>query len=293
MKYALISSIHDLDLVEQFNYHLLLAWAFDNEVYRTYYKNLIADRPDDFFILDNGANEKKPVVGKDLVNLALDLSVSEVQAPDIQLQADQTIKMAKVFLKFDYPALKEHKIGVMGIPQGKDYKSFKKCWDWMLECPEITTIGLGYRNVLPAVEDDLTECVTHDWKDMGVWDASELIDFVEPQTFKYAMSRLFFLKRKVNLIDLTIHKKRLHLLGLWQPVELKYYNSVFSPEELKLIRGCDSAAPIQAAQVYVSFDEQLGVKRKPKEYLDMFSPLGRGQRIIADRNIGAIREWIK
>lgn len=291
MRYALISSIYDLDLVDQFNYHLLLAWAFENEVYRTYYKDRQRRTPDDFFILDNGANEKKMVENETLLELALDLGVNEVQSPDVYQRCTETISKTKTFLQ--NPILKEHKIGVMGIPQGRDYKSFKKCWDWMLENPDISTIGLGYRNVLPAVEDDLAECVIHDWKDMGVWDASELIDFVEPQTFKYTMSRLFFLKRKVNLIDLTIHKKRLHLLGLWQPVELKYYKSIFSPEELKLIRGCDSAAPIQAAQVYVPFDPELGVKNKPKEYLDMFTPLGKGQRTIAEKNIEAIVEWIK
>lgn len=293
MRYALISSLYDLDLVEEFNYHLLLAWAFGNETYRKFYKDLIARRPDDFFILDNGANEKKAIMNSDLVKLALDLNINEIQAPDFYQSSTMTITETKKFLKNDFPQLGDRKVQVMGIPQGKDYKSFRKCWDWMVDNPDITTIGLGYRNVLPSVAADLSEIVTHEWKDMGIFDASELLNFVEPETFKYAMSRIFFLKRKVNLIDLTLHKKRLHLLGLWQPVELKYYKSVFSPEELKIIRGCDSASPVQAAQMYVRFDGQLGLRNKPREYLDMFAPLGKKQREIAEMNIFELKGWLQ
>lgn len=294
MKYALISSIYDLDLVEEFDYHLLLAWACKNDIYKKFYQNLrCRSSAKDFIIMDNGANEKKTIIGDELIKIAMDLNSNEVQAPDFHLLGDKTVKMAKVFLSFDYPKLKEYNTAIMGIPQGRDFEDFKACWDWMLSESKINTIGLGYRNVLPSIKEEISHMSTSDWEDLGIKNVVGLQDFAEAETFKYTLSRLYFLRRKVNILDLAKAGKQIHLLGLWNPAELQYYKTVFTPEEQTVIRGCDSAAPIQAAQAYVEFDPEFGVRYKPKEYLDMFAPLGKKQREIAEKNIIMVKKWIK
>lgn len=290
MKFCLIAPIYDLDLTEQFEMHLLLSWMCENEVYRTFYQNLYKRRKRDkiFIILDNGANEKM-YANENYLDNAAALNAKEVQAPDVQFDYRATMDLTKQFLKNSYTQCKDHDMQIMGIPQGTKYKDFKASWDWMAQNSKIATLGLGYRNVMAAVQDEICEWSDADWMDLGIYDVPLMKTACEPQTFKYMMSRLYFLKRKINLLEL---EKEIHLLGLWNPAELKYYHRVFSNEERAKIRSCDSGAPFQAAQVYVEFDTGLGVGSKPREYLDLKAPLGKVQRQLAERNLDTLKSWL-
>lgn len=289
MEYSLISSANDLDLCTNQRYHMVLAWACTHEGYKSFYKNLSSENYRARIILDNGANEGKLVEGPDYVALAHKLSAYEIIAPDVYQDCDATIQKTMDFLNAYTQELKDIKI--MAVPQGRTPAEYLKCWKTFLEDKRISTLGLGYRNILNCVKGDMLKVTDKQWENLLGYHYFDIKRDLPESDFLMTLSRLFFLTR-INIKEVLIkYEKEIHLLGLWNPVELVLINKAFAKEELDVIRSCDSASPVQAAQSYVKFNGYYGLKTKPQAMLDMFMTLGSEQRRIAERNLHMLRIW--
>ncbi len=298
MNFAPILPIHDLDLSYPYHFHMLLAWAADNETYSTFYKNRKKNNSGLYYILDNGANEDKVISGKQYIDIAYELEVSEIIAPDVYQDYNQTLEKTYSFIENDYPELEKKGVNLMAVLQGKTFKELLEGFEIYLKNPKIDIIGIGYRNIVTAmlekscIDGGMTKMTSHEWEGLGIREYKRLAKWCTAETLNYTLSRIYFLRKLVDLVNVHNHFKKIHLLGLFNPYELLLFRQAFSMEEFDdIIRACDSAAPVQAAQVYVEFD-MYGVKTKPKKYLDMFSPLGKKQREIAEKNLQKINNWI-
>lgn len=292
MKYAPIAPLFDLDLAGDFEYSMILAWMANNEIYSTYYKNKHARTitGKDYHILDNGANENKMIDGKEYIKIAQNLQVDEIIAPDVYHDANSTLEKTRNFIRNDYPILEERNVSLMAVPQGENLKDLLWTFDEFLANPRINVIGIGYRNILSAVLKDLEKMTDQDWIELGFLEPEWLKTKIPIETFNYTLSRLYFMKKYNIIEDVRKSGKKIHCLGLYNPVEISLYSSFFNSYELETLRSYDSAIPFQAAQVYMPF-KSYGVKTKPRKYLDMFAPLGKGQREIAEFNIEKLVRW--
>lgn len=294
ISYALISPVNDLDLCQEYDYHMALAWACKNNGYKNFYKE--CSKQGDFVILDNGANEGNLIKGQEYIDIANHIRPSEIIAPDVFLDCDATIKETNSFLKNDLQKLDRDLIGinVMAVPQGKTDEDYRACWDYFATKQGIDTIGLGYRCVYTAFEKQMKRHSIEFWEhpdDMNIPNAKYLYNHMDKECFYYMVSRLYFLKHKQDIG--TWKNKKVHLLGLTNPIELSFFKASLSKLEYNAIRSCDSASPIQAAQSYINFHKFYGLYEKPQPMLNMFDTLGAGQRQIAEGNINLINKWIR
>ncbi len=288
INYALIAPVNDLDLCQGYEYHMVLAWACNNTGYKNFYRECA--KQGDFVILDNGANEGKLIRGREYIDIAKYIKPAEIIAPDVFLDCDATIKETNSFLENDLPLI-DHEVDVMAVPQGKTKEDYNACWDYFATKEEIDTIGLGYRCAYGAFAEEMKAHPIEYWEnpdDMNIPNAKALYRKMDSECFYHMVSRLYFLKRT----DINTLKKKIHLLGLTNPLELSFFEQCLSSEEFEKIRSCDSAAPIQAAQSYIWFNSETGLYKKPQAMLNMFDTLGTGQRQIAEGNINLINKWL-
>jgi len=292
MNIVIISPINDLNISENINdQFMVLAWLLQEEPsYLKYFKKLKKKHPNVFVTLDNGLNENRLVKGQELIDLALDINADEIITPDVYMDGPNTITETSIFLDNHLDVLKN--LNVMSVPQGHDRASFLSCFENFLEDKRINTLGIGYRNLYKALQPEMEKMSNEEWTNFGIPNVKKLRSIIKESTFYYTVSRLYFIRKYVSFIQLREHNKNIHLLGLWNPYELSLYKTIFSEDELKYIRSCDSAAPNQAAQVGVKFDSSYGVLDKPIAYLDFKSKMTDDQIKMSLENIEQMRSWI-
>ena len=295
MDLAVISPVHDLDLSDELSHlYLILSWLCkEDPQYKNHWKTIKNQYKDSYIILDNGANEGKLSEDLDLLKLALDINVDEIVLPDEYLNTKQTINKTKSFLSNYYSKHISGMFNTMAVLQGEEIHDFLSCYKTFLTDSRINILGVGYRNLVEPFKNDIHNIGDNEWRLLGVDNIEYLSEMVSEETFYYTLSRVYFLRRIINFDDLKKYKKKIHLLGIWNPIELSLYNKMFTEEELSFIRGCDSAAPCQAAQAGVEFNPKYGVKDKPKAYLDFEKQMTPEKKQLAKKNIDVIREWVK
>lgn len=297
MNVALIAPINNLDLSAWFSdYHMVLAWlCLQEDKYRLHYKKLREVSQDAYIILDNGANEKKLIGGLTLMDLAKSIGASEVIAPDVYLNGPETFKQSSEFLNLFWGDCHNNGIKVMVVPQGRDRKDLLDCYVAFLVDHRTDVLGIGYRNLYEAFKGEMETLTPSDWEVQCRVPAHiihTLKTNLTDETFYYTLSRIYFIKKYVNMLRLSFLGKKLHLLGCYNPFEISLYKMCFTKEELQLIRSIDTAAPFQAAQMGVHYNENFGVVNKPKAYLDFTIPLTDDGVNLSIENIKMMEKWL-
>lgn len=293
IKQAIIPPIHDLDLADSLsNLYLVLSWlCLQDEGYRNHWIDLKKNK-DCYIILDNGANEGKLSNDDELIKLACDMGINEVVTPDVYLDWYGTVDKTKNFLIKYHDTLKKNNINTMSVLQGKTEEEFNSCFDAFVSDNRVNILGVGYRNLMLPFRNKMEAMTDDDWIKIGVSEIKHLRDVLEPDTFYYTLSRLYFLTMVVDYNKLGLYNKKIHLLGLMNPYELSILTRCLSEKEMSFIRGCDSAAPVQAAQANVIFDVSFGVVKKPKALLDFEKKLENDEKALAIKNIEIMKGWL-
>lgn len=288
MKQAIISPVYDLDLSDSLSHtYLILSWLCKKDPqYKSYWNNIKRKYNDAYVILDNGANEGQLSSDRDILSLALEMNVNEIVAPDEYLNADFTIEKTKKFLDDYYEDYIKGRLNIQAVIQGRTKEDFLKCYNYYLNEPRINIIGIGYRNLYEPFIDEMK-----DWFNRSGDFVTLKNKPIEEKTFYYTISRFYFINQYIETVDILNNDKQIHMLGLTNPYELHIIKQL-PKEKFELIRSCDSAAPIQAAQANVLFDKNYGVKSKPKAMLDFEERLSSEQRMLAQQNIQIMKEWI-
>jgi hypothetical protein len=135
-----------LEKVEPYlDIHFVIAsYLLKDKVYKDYYKERVNKSTTPVF-LDNGMyEENKPIEGEQLLDLALELDVSTVMAPDQHPFFKETLKLSDSFLtlcvKKNFPL---HRVCL--IPQGETVEEVVKCWASMQYWGAFP-IGLSFLN---------------------------------------------------------------------------------------------------------------------------------------------------
>jgi hypothetical protein len=205
--------------------------------YREFIFNLIDEEPDRWITLDNSAAERALVTEDVLIQVCHELVPSEVIAPDVLFDKDETIKNA---LSFKIRMEKEGLLDVIDIffcPQGKTKEDWLECYKWGLEQDWIQTIGFS-KIAIP-------QAFLSDWKDdQGIKEARHM-------AYDYLKERNMLLKP-------------IHCLGQGDPTEFAYYDH-------PAMRSTDSVFPVLAAAHNQDFNVNHTTRiPTPHNYLETF-----------------------
>ena len=136
MKVAHIVPFENRNVGEQINdMHLLLYhWAKQNSDYLEFYKHSKV-----YKILDNSFYElRKQIDYHDLIEVAKDMQIQEIVAPDIMYDFQKTKEMCEDFFKYVPGGMK-----VQAVVCGSSYKEIVKCFNWMNENDNIHVIAFS------------------------------------------------------------------------------------------------------------------------------------------------------
>lgn len=214
MDFYVISPLSNLEPMRLGDRIFVLAhlWV-QSEEYREFIYSLIDEDIDRWITLDNSAAERALVTEDVLIQVCHELLPSEVIAPDVLFNKDETIKNA---IAFKDRMEKEGLLEVTDIffcPQGKTKEDWLEAYEWGLKQDWIQTIGFSKIAVPQAFLSD--------WKDdQGIKEARHM-------AYDYLKERNLLLKP-------------IHCLGQGDPTEFAYYDH-------PAMRSTDSVFPVLAA----------------------------------------------
>lgn len=214
MDFYVISPLSNLEPMRLGDRIFVLAhlWV-QSEEYREFIYSLIDEDIDRWITLDNSAAERALVTEDVLIQVCHELLPSEVIAPDVLFNKDETIKNA---IAFKDRMEKEGLLEVTDIffcPQGKTKEDWLEAYEWGLKQDWIQTIGFSKIAVPQAFLSD--------WKDdQGIKEARHM-------AYDY-------------LLEKNLLLKPIHCLGQGDPTEFAYYNH-------PAMRSTDSVFPVLAA----------------------------------------------
>lgn len=295
MKLALITPIAHLEETSNVSdFHMVLSHLLKNDKYLNFYEKLKNKNPNTFILCDNSANEGYMIKGQELISLAHAINADEIIAPDKYHDKYTTLQETNTFLNEYYQSHIKGHFSVMAVPQGKTIEEYYSCFEAFANDPHINTIGIGYRTLIPAIGDELFLLSKEQLeKEFKLKQPEILLNKLEDNCYNFTMSRIYFLKKYINFNMLKKNNKKIHLLGLYNPYELKIINKALTKNQLQYIRSCDSAAPWQAAQTNIIFNKDYGVTTKPKAFLDFNAVSDENQIKIMKANWGMLKEWAK
>lgn len=290
MKLAVITPIPHLEESYKYsNIYMVLGHLLKNPVYRDFYNNLRTNDPNSYVLCDNSANEGYMLKGQELLDLATSVKANEIIAPDKYHDAETTMNETFNFLNEFYEKDIAGNFNVMAVPQGNTIEEYLKCYEAFVSDKRINVLGIGYRNLIPALMQQIFDMT--DEMLLAIPNIEELTMNLEDNCYNYTLSRLYFFQNYVKFKTLARNNKVIHLLGLYNPYELKLLNQCLKPSQLKHIRSCDSAAPWQAAQAGVSFNENYGTMTKVRKFLDFDMICDKWQKAAYEHNIKLLRKW--
>jgi len=205
--------------------------------YREFIFNLIDEEPDRWITLDNSAAERALVTEDVLIQVCHELVPSEVIAPDVLFDKDETIKNA---LSFKIRMEKEGLLDVIDIffcPQGKTKEDWLEAYEWGINQDWIQTIGFS-KIAIP-------QAWLPEWKDdQGIMEARHM-------AYDYL--------KENNLL-----LKPIHCLGQGDPTEFAHYDH-------PAMRSTDSVYPVFAASLGQDFKVDHKTRTPtPHNYLETF-----------------------
>ncbi len=150
MRAAIIPTLDTTSLMVKSDYQLALAQELldDDGNLKTgtpYYNTVIGCiAAGNYVILDNGVAEGEAISGKKLAELAMELHVTEVIAPDVWRDADRSLEATRQFIMSYGGELgaQEASIRIMAVPQGKTLGDWMQSFEVLYQVKEVATIGL-------------------------------------------------------------------------------------------------------------------------------------------------------
>jgi hypothetical protein len=255
MKVAIISTIPDIDLSNEGDIYMCLPQvALENAEYYNYFKRKALLK--EHVILDNGMAEGAVISLKKLVDMAIEMGVSEVIAPDTLYEGEKTRDQTAEFKVLFGDELAEHNISIMGVVQGANFNDAMKTFECLNIWKEISCIGIPFAGL--------------NWHKFNC----KVIN----NTQSNMVSRIKF----IDAMMIRPPRTAVHLLGCYNPIELTYYGAN--------IRSCDTSLPIKCAINHVPF-LSYGIEHKPEGILEFNKKLSKLQRSFAEDNIEKIKEW--
>lgn len=204
-------------------------------------------------ILDNSAAEEALVTEMVLFDLTVELDPSEVIAPDVLFNENETRLRTTGFIEL----LKDQNIvtNIFGVPQGNNPESYLKSYIQMLESDDIEVIGLSKLSV-PKSFREITG------------------------TESVSVNRRYLIRL---LNELNLLRKPIHCLGMRNHNEYEAYQNI------PMIRSTDSCWTCLAAMKRIqftpdSFDDY--VCNTPHDYF--FKEMTLDEQSLAKRNIDAM-----
>lgn len=135
MRVAFITPVSLLYTTSECDYHLVLPQPLRRySGYYTFYKSAYG-----YKILDNGEAEGLPTDPAVLFAMAQMIQANEIVIPDVIGNSELTMKRLREFA----PLAEAHpEFKYMGVLQGDDRLSVRRCMDALIECPYVHTIGV-------------------------------------------------------------------------------------------------------------------------------------------------------
>ncbi len=199
------------------------------EHYRQFFLDIKKNYPGTWITLDNSAAERALVTEEVLLEIVEELKPNEVIAPDVLFDAKSTTLNLETFIikMKGRDLLRDTQI--FGCPQGKTKQDWIDTYDYMLNHPDVATIGMSKIAIPYAWLDDPKA-------DQGIKEARhKAVDFL------YTSGRI---------------KKPLHFLGMGDPTEYKHYVEMDEP----LLRSSDSCYSVLAATEGIKFEENSNLR---------------------------------
>jgi hypothetical protein len=204
MQVATILPTAYLPMIENEKYHMCLAHLIGKDKKYTEFYQKIAQKEDNYVIMDNGVIEGNQRPIDELVKKATLVGADEMILPDVYMDEDATLEHsydALDYIQQFYPSGLDLKL--MAVPQGKTLDEWLECANIMIGW-DIDCLGI------PKV---LTKIVGRDGR----------------------LEALKALGNKVRGLDI-------HLLGCWNsPIEIMLIEKAAQAKIIKPVRGVDSA----------------------------------------------------
>lgn len=241
IKLAFISTVNSLDEISKMgDIEFCVAPYCKDITYKNYFKS-----SKKYIILDNGIAEDNLIPNNELVDLAVELKVSEVIIPDVIGDYKRTKKMRESFLRKYFLILSENKIKIQSVIQGCNLREYKKCLSELHQDNRVDVIGIPFR--------------------------MNYTNFInEGKERNCMLNRLFF----VNSFQFT---KPVHLLGcnLIEEILLFSYNNMRSMDTKLLSRyGINDKI----------FDLEDEIKPKQKLFIDRYMTKQQIKKTILNIN---------
>jgi hypothetical protein len=238
MDFYVISPLSNLEPMRLGDRIFVLAhlWV-QSEEYREFIYSLIDEDIDRWITLDNSAAERALVTEDVLIQVCHELLPSEVIAPDVLFNKDETIKNA---IAFKDRMEKEGLLEVTDIffcPQGKTKEDWLEAYEWGLKQDWIQTIGFS-KIAIP-------QAWLPEWKD--------------DQGIKEARHMAYDYLKEQNLL-----LKPIHCLGQGSYTEFEYYDH-------PAMRSTDSVYPVLAAAHGIDFTKDSETRiPTPHNFLETY-----------------------
>ena len=225
-----------------------------NEEYREFMKARVAEGC--WVTLDNGVGDHDPITQDVLFETMKDLNPSEVIPLDTLFDMNRTMKNLDDFIeRMADEGMLDDSIQILGCPQGNTKEEWLECYQYMLENPDVSAIGLS-KITVPHV-------FLGESGDQGIAKARNIC-------FDY-------------LKENDLLKKPLHLLGAGDPREFDHYNNH------PMIRSNDTCNWVWSGINGISFEEGDFERIKtPKDYFDRIIPTN--MYTYAEDNIKWVRK---
>lgn len=254
MKFFIISPLNHLDLMDLGNagYFVLAQYYITDRKYREFVKR--KRKEGNFVLLDNGVAEGQLVTEDILIDVCKDLQPSEVIAPDILFDKDQTLSNLDSFLK----RILDEKISgvqIMAVPQGHTKEDWLECYESILNKNQVCTIGFSKIGISQA--------------------------FLNMKSHDYIMEARHLCIQELN--DLSLLKKPIHCLGAGNPNEFKFYRN------FPVIRSNDSNISIWSSINNISFYNDV-FKRIPPSNDFFHYKMNSNQLKLAKSNVQYLLE---
>lgn len=205
----------------------------ENFAYRRFFLDKVSEGK--WVTLDNGAGDHDIINESMLIQITQELQPSEVIPPDILFDGIKTIRNLESFIN----QMSAHgllgKVQILGCPQGKNREEWLFAYNYMLQHPNVNTIGMS-KIAIP-------KAFLNSSNDTNIMEARHMcIDYLEAN----------------NLLS-----KPLHFLGMGNPMEFFYYNKI------KQARSTDSCNTVWSGMNDIIFhNRQFERIPTPKDYFD-------------------------
>ena len=250
MKICIIPPLKHLDLMCSGDYFFCLSHLYiQNKEYRKFFQE--RQKEGRFIILDNSAAERSLVTESVLLSIVEELRPTEVIAPDVLFNKDQTLKNLSSFIKKMKGYLKHTRI--FGCPQGSTKEEWLVCYISMLYNPDVSTIGLSKISV------------PYCW--LGVMDDQQIMEARHTCVD--------------CLMENELLEKDIHFLGMGDPNEFRKY-------EHPLLRSTDSCYTCLAAINDIDLSKRFKRVRTTNEYFS--TSMNDKQLRLARTNISYLRD---